>query len=158
VVICGGAISGVAYFAQARAAAWNSGEDIAPLSLKALMALGEPVGSGKFKTPCDRTHLANSTSSRTRSPLEDGPPVVAAPAGTAVVVVASLATPALVEPLPQASAARERPMTAEATSISRRRSGLPMPNTPAARRQRRLLGSPWSRACGWFIERTVRKT
>jgi hypothetical protein len=70
---------------------------------------------GKLKTPCERMHLAYSTS----SPPEDEPPAVAAVAGVAVVVVLRLATPAVGEP-PQAAVARARPMTPGATSSNRR--------------------------------------
>jgi hypothetical protein len=103
--------------AQAVAAVWNWGEDIAPLCLRATMAALKPLdagSSGKFKTPCERMHLPNWTRRR----LLDGPPVDAAPARTVVVVVASLATPAWGEPPPQAETARATKMTAGATTRS----------------------------------------
>jgi hypothetical protein len=73
---------------------------------------------GKLKTPWERMHVAYSP----RSPPEDEP--VAAPAaagGAVVVVVPRLATPAWGEPPPQAAVAMPKPITAEATSGSRRR-------------------------------------
>ena len=145
----GGGVLGRVYLAQASAAARYSGEDIAPLPLKALMALaapGEVGSSGKFKMPCERMHVAYSRG----SPLADGPPVAGAPApAVVVVVVPTLATPG--ELPPQAAAARARPITAAATSGSRRRPGPPPTSTAASSRQCRLLGSPRSRACCWSM-------
>jgi hypothetical protein len=81
------------------------------------MPSGDPndAGSGKFKTPWERMHVAYSTS----GPPEAEPPAALAAEGVAVVVVPRLATPA-VEPPPQAAVASARPMTAGAPSHNRR--------------------------------------
>jgi hypothetical protein len=131
---CGGDVAGGPwYFAQARCAAWNIGEEASEATLweiwplKALMAPDAPreAGSGKLETPCERMHLAYSTS----APPEDGPPVAAAVVGTAVVgtavvgaavvVVLRLATPAVGEPPPQAAVATARLIITGATRYSR---------------------------------------
>jgi hypothetical protein len=122
------------YFAQARDAAPKVGEEKTPELLKAPIALSGEPGSGKFKTPCERIHLAYLRG----SPLEDCSPLAAAPTGTAVVVVPVvvvpiLATPDLAAP-PHPAVARAMPMTAGATSASRRR-----------------LPSPWGCGCARFI-------
>jgi len=120
--------------AQARAADWNCGEDIAPLSLSSLMA-GDAGSSGKCKTPCERmqaAYLTNWLSEDLLSAVELAvelavdlavelavAPVVAPPAGTSVVVVLSLATPALEEAPPHAAVTRARPIMAGVTSSSR---------------------------------------
>ena len=50
--------------------------------------------SGKLETPCERMHVAYSTS----SPPEDEPPLAGAAAGAVVVVAPRLATSEPVEP------------------------------------------------------------
>ncbi len=149
---CGGdVVGGPEYFAQARCAAWNCGEDASEATLswtwvfQALIALDvarEP-GSGKLTTPCERMQLANST-----GPLDDWLPAAAAVAGTAVGVVPILATPALGAPPPQAAVASARPMTAGRTNRSRQRLGRPVTGRPVASR-RRLIGSRGSSVSGW---------
>jgi hypothetical protein len=127
-------VGGPQYFAQARCAAWNFGEEAREPTacttspLKSLMAPGsesEP-GSGKLETPCERMHLAYSTS----APPGDEPPVAAAVARTVVVVAPTLATPALAGPPPQAAAARARQKALGATSSSLWRPGRPLPVLP----------------------------
>jgi hypothetical protein len=126
----GDVVGGPQYFAQARCAAWNFGEEAREATptwtrvFQALMAPGvarEP-GSGKLKTPCERMHVANST-----APLEDSSPLAATPTGAPVVVVARLATLALGEPPPQAPVARTRPMTAGQRGAVASAQGRPSP-------------------------------
>jgi hypothetical protein len=91
------------------------------------------------------------------SPLDKGPPLSVAPAGDAVVVVVpSLATPALDEPPPQAAVVRARPMTAGATSSRRSPSPL-LTSTAMARCGRRTGGSRCNCMRSWPIGRTVPK-
>jgi hypothetical protein len=74
------------------------------------MPVSDPreAGSGKFKTPCERMHLAYST-----SPLPaDEPPVADAATPAVVVVVLRFATPVLGEPPPQLAASSENAATA----------------------------------------------
>jgi hypothetical protein len=105
--------------------------------LKALMAPGAPseAGSGKLKTPCERMHLAYSTS----SPPEDEPPTTPAAFGTTVVVVLRLATRAVRRPPPQAAVTRTRPITPGATKARRRRAGPAITGRLGADRNRALL-------------------
>ncbi len=151
-MIWGDGVPWWAYFSQACAAAWNSGEAVAPLTFSALMT-GEAGSSGKFKTPCERMQPAYLTNWRL-----EGPSAAAAPAGSAVVVVPTRATLARGEPPPQAAVARTRPMTAEATSGSGRRPDRPLSRAPRPTDKRCQNGWPWRRALGWSMEQTVRKT
>lgn len=140
-----GALCG-AYCAQARVAAWNVGEEpsmfvireISPLA--ALMEADDPkdAESGKFNTPCERMHVANST----RLSPDDEPPVFAVATRTAVVVVLRPATPAFGEPPPQAAATRARPTTAGITRNTRRRTGPPLTPVLVPTRQRRFVSFP----------------
>ncbi len=133
-------VGGPRYFAQARCAPWNVGEG-ASLSeiwaiwpLAALMASDDPkeAASGKLKTPCERMQLAYSPS----SPPGDEPPVVAATADAAVVVVPRRGTVGEVFPELQA-------VTASAD----------MSSGPAASRHHRRLDSRWSRVRAWCMRR-----
>src|SRR5277367_5181155 len=81
------------------------------------MAADDPneAESGKFETPCDLMHVANTT----RLPPGGSPVVLPTGAVVVDVVVPRLAKPEFREPPPQAAAATARPMRA-ATTNSRR--------------------------------------
>jgi hypothetical protein len=86
---------------------------------------------GKRRTPCESMHVAYWR----RSPPGCEPPAAPVAAGGAIVVVPRLATPAWEEPPLQAAVAMAKPITAEATSGSRRRDDEnttnSAPNAPA---------------------------